>query len=1020
MKNRIFALLLAIVCLLAPISVFGAEKAEETEFLLNGGFEQVLEDGKPQAWSTGSADVSVTEKEKNGGSKAVYINTDASSTILTQTIKNMIEGETYTVTVSMNVVKQSGGGPAIKLEFRNQNARGIERVQGKDIQQTFTAKKKGQWETHTFTFEAPSNGAIFLLRFNGAGEIYYDDVSLKGKVAETEADAAQNYMEPLPGAENLITNGSFETLDENDVPAEGWSFYTATEGTNTKVSVNQRDAYDGKNSVRLYAPDNQKPWARFYLYDITPGATYQLSAYLKQISVGTTGAVVKFEYSYDPRAASQTSLGEASITFAPNFDGWQQIAAQFTAPDRCQSVRVYIRLYGPGEILWDNVSCYKVKEADAFLFETDNYYYYSDWDKGSMSLAPNPVVGTPEGYTADLFLKDGAGNVLESAEGLPLGAEGASMEFPVAALAEKKTAYTAEYIVYDADGNEAANGSEEIYRYDRPTRLREDGVYLKDGKPFFPVIGYHVQKNGKDDFEVCQEAGINVIQFFPENDSMEQVWNRLDTLQEYGLMACIALYAGMKPAGHEVNAEYSTKVIEATKEHPAVFGYMVMDEPFQNGCKLEDLKASYKVIRDATDDHPVYMLESPNHIAKFDDVGKCVDIFVTDVYPSGYASVETRVTEVAAIAKEAVRYRKPVYVVTQVFRRGINPTPDNVRHMNYQQLAAGCEGIGYYDVRDYTGYLEGGAKEHLWERDCYEGLKFFSKNEQQAAFEAFVLQQYPILDEKMEENFYYRTYVKDGKVYANVLNRTTEAVEVEIPLESRDGKVKVGAFTAKELDITKEAAVNGSGTLSVTLDGGECAYYEITPSEKVDTSLLTVTPYRDLGDYSWAQTQIESLRQKEIVNTPALRTYMPGEKITRADFAMFLMRTLGLTDAASDNFADVETTAYYAKELAAGKAAGILKGMGDNLYAPYAEISRQDLMVICARGMRIAGKLDGEGTGDLGQFSDAALVADYAKEDVAAMVEAGIVQGNADGTVNPLGNATRAEAAVIMSRILEK
>ncbi|MBR2846460.1 MAG: S-layer homology domain-containing protein [Clostridia bacterium] len=33
------------------------------------------------------------------------------------------------------------------------------------------------------------------------------------------------------------------------------------------------------------------------------------------------------------------------------------------------------------------------------------------------------------------------------------------------------------------------------------------------------------------------------------------------------------------------------------------------------------------------------------------------------------------------------------------------------------------------------------------------------------------------------------------------------------------------------------------------------------------------------------------------------------------------------------------------------------------------------------------------------------------------MIENAIVRGNGDGTVNPLGNTTRAEAAVIMNRI---
>ena len=39
---------------------------------------------------------------------------------------------------------------------------------------------------------------------------------------------------------------------------------------------------------------------------------------------------------------------------------------------------------------------------------------------------------------------------------------------------------------------------------------------------------------------------------------------------------------------------------------------------------------------------------------------------------------------------------------------------------------------------------------------------------------------------------------------------------------------------------------------------------------------------------------------------------------------------------------------------------------------------------------------------------------------LALMVAEGLIKGNADGTINPLGNTTRAEAAVIMQRILNK
>ena len=53
----------------------------------------------------------------------------------------------------------------------------------------------------------------------------------------------------------------------------------------------------------------------------------------------------------------------------------------------------------------------------------------------------------------------------------------------------------------------------------------------------------------------------------------------------------------------------------------------------------------------------------------------------------------------------------------------------------------------------------------------------------------------------------------------------------------------------------------------------------------------------------------------------------------------------------------------------------------------------------------------------LDAFGDQDRIAEYAKTAMASMVSAGIIKG-ADGSVNPLGNATRAEVAVMCARML--
>lgn len=56
---------------------------------------------------------------------------------------------------------------------------------------------------------------------------------------------------------------------------------------------------------------------------------------------------------------------------------------------------------------------------------------------------------------------------------------------------------------------------------------------------------------------------------------------------------------------------------------------------------------------------------------------------------------------------------------------------------------------------------------------------------------------------------------------------------------------------------------------------------------------------------------------------------------------------------------------------------------------------------------------------DLNEYTDGGSVSTYAVESVAKLVKEGLIQGSSN-TINPLGNATRAEIAVLMYRIYNK
>ncbi|QRN84809.1 S-layer homology domain-containing protein [Clostridia bacterium] len=66
-----------------------------------------------------------------------------------------------------------------------------------------------------------------------------------------------------------------------------------------------------------------------------------------------------------------------------------------------------------------------------------------------------------------------------------------------------------------------------------------------------------------------------------------------------------------------------------------------------------------------------------------------------------------------------------------------------------------------------------------------------------------------------------------------------------------------------------------------------------------------------------------------------------------------------------------------------------------NLYAPNAEITRQDMFTLLYNALQVLGELPAEKSGDvLEDFSDAGAIADYAKDPIQTFVSAGIVSGS--------------------------
>jgi hypothetical protein len=176
--------------------------------------------------------------------------------------------------------------------------------------------------------------------------------------------------------------------------------------------------------------------------------------------------------------------------------------------------------------------------------------------------------------------------------------------------------------------------------------------------------------------------------------------------------------------------------------------------------------------------------------------------------------------------------------------------------------------------------------------------------------------------------------------------------------------------------------------------------------------------FRDIDKLDWAKTSIEALAAREIVKGTEESIFNPDVTVTRAEFVKMLMLTLNLkVDRTSSSFIDVKADVWYADYIGSAQALGIVEGKPDGSFGIHDPISRQDISVMTYRAAQLTGT-PFEG-GEV-NFTDGNLISEYAKAAVGAMQKAEILTGFTDGSFAPRAQATRAQAAVMIYKLLNR
>ncbi|MBV6716016.1 S-layer homology domain-containing protein [Paenibacillus chitinolyticus] len=172
----------------------------------------------------------------------------------------------------------------------------------------------------------------------------------------------------------------------------------------------------------------------------------------------------------------------------------------------------------------------------------------------------------------------------------------------------------------------------------------------------------------------------------------------------------------------------------------------------------------------------------------------------------------------------------------------------------------------------------------------------------------------------------------------------------------------------------------------------------------------------------WAESNITMLANKLVVDGVTNTTFQPDRSVTRAEFAAMLVRSLGIQNTGgTSTFKDVASNQWYADVVATAAKLKLVDGYEDGTFRPNNQITREELSAMVVRALSYAGVNTSteitKGQAMLTKFKDSHTIV-WAKDEIAAALSLGIIDGMTSTTIEPLQQATRAQSATMLKRFL--
>lgn len=253
--------------------------------------------------------------------------------------------------------------------------------------------------------------------------------------------------------------------------------------------------------------------------------------------------------------------------------------------------------------------------------------------------------------------------------------------------------------------------------------------------------------------------------------------------------------------------------------------------------------------------------------------------------------------------------------------------------------------------------------------------------------------------------------------------------------KSENGAVKIDPTTPQKGDtvtITAEPRDRYKvDDITVTTAGGKPVEVEeqsngtytfIQPGSRVSIEVTfdVDLPFTDVPEDAWYIEGAKYVYANYIMSGTGDTTFSPSAPVSRGMVVQILYNLAGQPDVeGGSGFDDVGKDYWSADAIAWAVQNGVVGGYGDGTFRPDDDLTREQMVVIL-RNYAYRMGWDISATGDLSKFEDIPEGDYWAKDALSWAYGIGLLGGTGDTTMDPTGQASRAQIAVIMMRFCEQ